>query len=452
LKLEAPGAGQGEAAAPARFQAGTLRYSAAGLALVVFWLLVGELGIAMRDRWALPSALELLRRNAASDTTTSLLLSTAPALLSLFLVPFVGYHSDRYRSRWGRRRPFLVATSLAGAAAMAGVAATPMLGQLGDAALGAWSPGVQGLTLGLFCLFWTVFECAAITTLALFSGLVNDVVPRPFLGRFYAIFRVVGLSVGIAFNQWVFALTDAYLVDILMAIALIFGLALPLMCLMVREGGYPPDAPAPAAHRLAVPRGHILECFAGRRFLWSFAAFMLAGVTFGPFNTFYQHYALLLGVSKATLGSLTAWSYAVSIVSAFGIGALVDRHGPLKVSALAMGLYCATAAAGYLAVGDAASFRYFYVAHVVMSGAYFTAAQSLPMALFPNSQFVRYNSTKDVMVALASIVVSISQGPILDLSGHAYQLTLASASAFSLLCVICLARVAATPGKTDALA
>jgi MFS family permease len=427
-------------------QAGSLRYSAWGLAAVVFWLLVGELGIAMRERWALPTGLVMLRSYGASDTTVSLLLSTLPALISVFIVPYIGFRSDRYRSRWGRRRPFLLASAVFGALAMLGAIYSPAIASFTHALLGGWSPGLARLNMGCFCLFWTCFDGAAITALALFNGLVNDVIPRGFVGRFYALFRIVGLGTAIAFNTSLLALTDNYHVQVMLAIALGFGLALPLMCLMVKEGGYAQPQPDPApGRRLALARAHLAECLAQPRYLWACAAFMLAAVTFNPFNTFSQNLALDLGITKAELGSLTAWSYLVSIATAFGVGWIADRFGAVRLSTVMMGLYVLIALAGYALVDDAASFRWFYPIHVVVSGAYFTAASSMPMDLFPGAEFVRYNSSKDIMVGFANVVVSTSQGPILDLSGHHYQLTLASAAVFALLCALCLARSNARP-------
>ena len=416
--------------------AGTLlRFSAWGLAAVVCGLLIGELGIAMRERWALPTGLVVLRRYGASDTTISLLLSTLPAIISVFVVPRIGYYSDHFRSRWGRRRPFLLATSLLGAAAMVCVAFSPALAQLTHHALGRWSPGLTALGIGWFCLFWTIFDCAAITTTALYNGLVNDVIPRGFVGRFYAVFRIVGLSVAIGFNTSVFALTDAYLFEILLAIALIFGLALPLMCLITRE------RPLEDEQASATPPFHASWPRLEGSFLWKCAMFMLAAVTFSPFNTFSQSYAQDLGISLRELGSLTASAYAFSIASAFGVGWLVDRFGAVRVSAALMGAYCLIAAGGFALVQDADGFRYFFLAHVIISGAYFTAASSMPIALFPRRDFVRFNASKDITVAFATIAVSTVQGPVLDLSGHNYQLTLASAALFSLLCLVCMARL-----------
>jgi hypothetical protein len=106
-----------------------------------------------------------------------------------------------------------------------------------------------------------------------------------------------------------------------------------------------------------------------------------------------------------------------------------------------MTAYCAVSAAGFAGVSDAASFRAFYFAHVVISGAWFTAAASMPMALFPRARFVQFNSTKDLMVVFGTILVSGVQGPVLDLSGHDYRFTLLAGAVFSLLCIMCLVRL-----------
>ncbi|WP_159627684.1 MFS transporter [Massilia puerhi] len=431
----------------ALWQAGTLRYGRWSLCALVGWLLVGALGIAVRERWAGPIGLVVLRDHGASDTAVAMLLSTVPALISLLVVPVIGMHSDRSRSRWGRRRPYLMVSAPLAAIAMLCVALAPQLAGATHGMLGGFSPGLRRLDLAYFCLFWTLFDAAAMTTIALFAGLVADVVPFGLAGRFYASVRVVGLGVAIGFNLTLFTLSQAWMAEILVAIAFIFGLTIPLMCLMVREGVYPP--PPPAAHArmaqggLALARTQLRHCCAQRRYLWAFGAFMLAAVTFIPFNTFSLHYALDLGLSKAQLGELTATAYAVSIASAFVIGHLVDRRGAVRVATAMMTLYFAIALAGWLLVDGAASFRWFYVAHVICSGAYFTAAAAMPLALFPRDEFVRYNASKDILVAFANILVGSCIGPLLDHSGHDYRLTLGSAALFSLLALACLGKLLA---------
>lgn len=417
---------------------------AAALAGMLGWLLLGDLGIAMRDRAALPSGLELLRVAGATDTATSLLLSTVPALLSMFVVPLVGWRSDRHRGRLGRRRPFLLAAAPAGCAALVGLAWSPELGAAVHALLGELSPGAQVCRLAAFGLFWTFFDCAALCALSLFTGLVNDVVPFGWLGRFYALFRIVGLGAGIAFHSWIFALTDHHLPAILAGTGVVFGACIVAMCLGLREPPAPADPAISATPALPAARGRKLpEGFMTRPILWAIAMFVCAGITFNPFNTFYQFFAHASAVPKATLGMLTATGYAVSIGSAFAIGWLVDRCGAMRISAIVMALYCAVAALGTLVVDDAASFQAVYLCHVIVSGAWWTAAASMPMALFPRERFVQFNATKDFVVVSAGILLGIVQGPVLDLSGHDYRLTLGCGAVFSALCLACMARVRA---------
>jgi hypothetical protein len=72
----------------------------------------------------------------------------------------------------------------------------------------------------------------------------------------------------------------------------------------------------------------------------------------------------------------------------------------------------------------------------------------MPATLFPQAEFVRYNASKDSLVAVANIVVGSSTGVLLDLSGHAYRLILAGAALFSLACLGCLFRLLAH-GRAD---
>jgi MFS family permease len=377
----------------------------------------------------------------ASDTATSLLLSTVPALLSMFIVPLVGWRSDRHRGRLGRRRPFLLVAAPAGCLALLGVALSPELGAAAHGALGALSPGLRTCRLAAFGLFWTFFDCAALCALSLFTGLVNDVVPFGWLGRFYAQFRIVGLGAGIAFHSWMFALTDHYLAGIIAGTALLFGGCIVAMCVGVREPPAPPlsaAAPDPGGRGRRVPAGLLTAPM-----LWAIAMFVCASLTFNPFNTFYQFFAHASAVPKATLGMLTAAGYAVSIGSAFAIGWLVDRCGAMRISAAIMATYCIVAATGTAVVDDAASFQAVYLCHVIVSGAWWTAAASMPMALFPRERFVQCNATKDFVVVAGMIVLGIVQGPLLDLSGHDYRLTLGCGAVFSALCLFCMARVRA---------
>jgi Na+/melibiose symporter-like transporter len=422
------------------YDVGTLRYTAAGLAIVLFWLLFGEFAIGLRDRAAVPSVLELLRRHHASDTMVAILVSALPSVLGCVLVPILGYRSDRFRSRWGRRLPFLILTTPLAAVSMAALGYCSDLGRFTDGFLGASSPGVDACTLTWFCIFWTAFEAIVLITLALYTGLVNDIVPRAILGRFYAGFRIVSLAAGILFNLWIFHLTDTHLRAVFVGVGAFFGVACMLMCLQLKEGEYEPVEAGTGSGALpalrTMVRAYWQECLSDHYYMLIFFALMAAELTFVPFNTFYQFYAESLGMSKAMLGQLLATSYAVSIALSFLLGWLVDRHGAATMSLLTMVLYLFVSCAGFAAVRDLDSFALVYIAHVVVSGAYFTAAASLPMVLFPRARFLQFESAKRFFISLATVVLSFLLGPMLDWSGHRYAYTLLCGSALAALCLL----------------
>lgn len=426
-----------------RFRVGTLRYSALGLATVIIWLLVGEIGMAMRDRALMPASLEVLSRYSATDHHVSLLLSGIPAVLSLFVSPLIGPASDRFRSRWGRRRPFLLTLAPIGGLALLGIAASAKAGALLAAMAG---PGADASRYALivFGVCWALFSSIMLCVQALYTGLVNDVLPRAWLGRFFGLYRTVSLGIGIAFYLWVFPLLDAHPYTILALIALLFTGMIMFMSVMVREGDYPPPATGAtmAAPWLAQARSGMSGAFTLPHAGWMYGALILGGLSFGPFNTFSQYYAASLGISKTELGQLSSMAYGASMALALLIGIMVDRIGAVRMSLLVMGVYSVAIGAGYVLMRDANAFRAVYLLHVVLSGTYFTAAAALPMALFPRLDFLRYCAFRDLLGSLVGISLSMAQGAVLDRSNHDYRLTLLFAACCSALCALCLARLA----------
>ena len=425
--------------------AGTLTYTSWGLCTLVFWLLFGEFAIAMRERSAIPSATELLRQYHASDTLMSLLLAALPAVISLLIAPIISYRSDRHRGSRGRRIPFLLWQTPLTALLMIGLGLAPWLGARFNALLGAASPGLDACVLGVFALFWALFETMAIMSLSIYVGLVNDVVPRGLQGRFYSGVRVVSLGAGIIFNTWLFHLTEHHLMEIFAGIGILFGAGTTLMCFKIREGEYaaPTAASADGPHGFAAgARTYVTECFSTPYFVCVFAALMFASIAPAPFTTFSQIYAGVLGISKAELGSLLAASFAISMAMAFVVGAAVDRYSALLVTTIVMAMYFASSLFGYFLVDSGEHhFHIAYMCHVVISGGYYTAVASLPMRLFPRDRFMQFNSAAFLVGQGASVLVSVAQGAVLDFSGHNYKLTLLFGACSALASVLLLLKV-----------
>ena len=339
---------------------GTLAYTGGGLAALFFMLLAGDFALSMRERSVGPVVTLMLKRLSASDRTVSVLMTMLPPALSLFVGPIVSYKSDRLRGRWGRRIPYLIVPTPFAVAAMFALAYCEPFGRWAHAAAGRVSADAWSLIY--FGVFWTVYETAVVTAAAVLGGLINDVVPRPLLGRFYGLFRAVSLLAGMLFNFWMYRLADGHARAILIGMGVLFGVGFTVMCLTVREGEYPPPpATDPDAlaidRRLATVASYFRDSFADPYFRWVFAAMALAAATFLPINVFSQFFARQVHLSDDAYGKLMFVTYAISLALAWPMGWLVDRLTSLAVATATIGVYAVAMLSAVVGVHTAWAFR-----------------------------------------------------------------------------------------------
>ena len=158
-------------------------------------------------------------RDAADDLVGR---ATAAGGLFALLVPLlVGWLSDRTRSRWGRRRPWMVAGTAVN------VVGLLLLGA-------AWSPGA-------LIAFVLLVQCGNNIAGAAYSGVIPDVVPDPqrgtasgLLGTMNQVGTVVGvLLIGVVFA--VFGSSRAAVAVGYAAVAGILVASLVVSCIAVQE-------------------------------------------------------------------------------------------------------------------------------------------------------------------------------------------------------------------------
>ena len=91
-----------------RMRVGTLQYTKAGLATVFFWLLWGDFVFQMME-YVAPAIVPLrLKDLYISDRLLPIIVGTIPQIINTALNPIISSASDRYRSRLGRRIPFML--------------------------------------------------------------------------------------------------------------------------------------------------------------------------------------------------------------------------------------------------------------------------------------------------------------------------------------------------------
>jgi MFS family permease len=343
--------------------------------------------------------------------------------------PTVSYWSDRHRSRRGRRIPFLLLPTPFVTLAMFGLAYSPRIGPVLHRLFGGDPATVNHTILLTMGLFWMVFEIGVVISNSVFNGLINDVVPREWLGRFYGLFRAVGLGAGILFNYKIIGHAEENYTIILASIGLIYGVGFTVMCLRVKEGEYPPTTEASRANPVLGAIGdYFRDCFSKPYYLWVFIFLGLANVAFVPVNLFSIYAAKSFGMSMDVYGKYLVVTFITSFLLAFPLGWLADRFHPLRVGLGALLLYALLMAAGFGWMHDLKSFGLVFLGHGILSGTFFTGTAAIAQMLFPKLKFAQFAAAAGLIAAFFNMVLGPVLGAVLDRLGSDYRYTFLAGS------------------------
>ena len=419
------------------YHCGTLTYTKMGLFALFAWLLWGDFCYTMMEA-VVPSILPLkLKSLGCSNWLMGLIMTTAPGILNMTVCPYVSFKSDRYRSKWGRRIPFILWTLpfLCGSLALIGLgddlSATL---QRNSEFLRQFTPAT--ITIALLAGFLIMFQFFYMFVGSVFWYLFNDVVPAQFLGRFMGMFKIVGTGAGALYNFFVFRFAESHMREIFLGASVLYLLGFGITCLMVKEGEYPPvegesDTSTRGMKGVMV---FFKESFS-HKFYWfrffagSFSAVAGAIAMFGVF--FNQE----MGLSLDQIGKIAAVASVAMMSAMYFMAIFVDRWHPLRIltygsifvvlSNLMMLVWAFVTIPG----------NYFFWLNLgnVVIGSFLYAllnVASLPcdMRTFPQSRFGQFCSAQAMLRSSFTVVAGILAGLFIDGmrslchgSGYAYR-------------------------------
>lgn len=403
------------------FSVGTLTYTKAGLFSLFAWLLWSGFCLLFVQT-AVPAVLQVnVNDLGAPNWVLGLILSTIPAFLNVTVGPGMGFWSDRLRSRWGRRIPFLFLNSLPLALSLI------LLGF--SRPIGEWlHTRIQGelsqtaLILGVVCLLTFIFQIFNIVVFSVYLYLLNDVVPAAVISRFMAAFRVFGILASAAFNWFLLKYAAAHMLEIFMVTAVLYATAFIVLCWKVREGKYspPPVHPDGGSGVISSVKTFFVESYSlrfYRLFFLANACFALTSVA-GAFEILY---ARSIGVDLDFYGKTVAIAGVSGALLIYPAGILSDRLHPLRImlwSTIAL-----------LVIEPLWLVFLFYdfsptVAHGIFIGLMaiytpaitFYLAAELPMfmRILPQSRYGQFCSANAMVRSLAIIAGGILTGFLLD--------------------------------------
>jgi len=392
----------------------------ASLVPLYCFLLLGDVAWSLKERAVQELVKAQLREFSQDPVLLNILFGALPAMLSLFIGPLVGAWSDRTRSRFGRRIPFLLAIApLLAGCLMALAYAQPIADFL---LLHAGGDPTERNPAVVACMsvFWALFELFSILSNALFIALVNDTVPHAVLGRFFGAFRIVSLAMGATFFYFIFDNDlpgEASMV--MLAIAGIFFVGFMVVCAGVKEPAYPPPA--------SVPRrvlGGLRADGPGTSWFYMllFAAVGIATICVLPVNINAYNAIGQFGVDRTSFGHAVAITYCISIVLALPLGWLADRVHPLRIGLVTLALYALCMLGAWVLLVGRMSFLIWLVVHGVLAGSFLTGTAPLLSRLLPRERFSELAAFSASVTAIFAVFFTLAMGAILKWSGRDFRL------------------------------
>jgi MFS family permease len=402
-----------------KFQVGTLTYTTAGLGALFFWLLWGDfcffmLGVVWKN--ILPLQIKAL---SVPDWVIGLITVSIPSTLNTLLNPVISTTSDRFRSRWGRRRPFMMVATPFIAVFMMLLGLAPEIGRwFYEAGLGQWSGWSAGvITAGVIALLVFLFYTADLFVGTVFWYLFNDVVPHELMARFLALFRLVGSGAGVLFNYFIFPHAMERMSQIFFGAGLLYLVVFTLMCIFVKEGKYPPPEPlASRPHPWAWIKAYVRECTSKKIYILLYVhvvLWTLANIC-GVFSVFAN---LSLGLTMQQIGTLAAVTGAIQMFLTYPAGMLADRFHPLRLMLwMELAIVVLTPLGFVFLLTDFKPEVNYWILFVFallnmpLNLLYAATLMPLYMRLFPREKFGQFCSFNAMSTALAAAIGGVLGG------------------------------------------
>ncbi len=413
------------------YHCGALTYTKFGLAALFAWLLWGDFCYTMMEA-VVPSIVPLkLKALNCPNWMMGMILTTIPGVLGIFVGPWVSFKSDRYRSKWGRRIPFIIWT-------------LPFL--CISLALLGWSDSIAGflqgnstflrqfapatVTIAVIALFLAMFQFFNAFVNSVFWYLFNDIVPPQFLARFLGIFRIVGTGAGALYNYFIFQYAETNMREIFTGAAMLYFVGFGIVCFMVKEGEYPPveGETCKDNRKTGGLKVFFKESFTNK-FYWIiflFSIFQSAGTSsIGAFMVFYL---VDMGLSLNQIGKMNAIGGIAGLLAMYFAAIFIDRWHPIRVLTYS----CVFSVLGYvmglvwLFVTLPSNFFFW----LCLGGGLILVFQSallggcyMPfyMRVFPQSRFGQFCSAMSMIRTLVCIGTGMLAGLFIDLMKYLHN-------------------------------
>jgi len=418
---------------------GTLSYGLRGLIIVFTWMLFGDFCFTMMES-VIPTLLPLTLKDLGSPNwMIGLLMMGIPLAMNSVMTPILGFRSDRLRTRWGRRIPYLVWPTPFITLSLIAVGYSTDVGAFVHRVMFGDGSPVSPLTVTLWTvgILSVVFQFFNLFVSSVYYWLFNDVIPEPLMGRFYGMFRMVGNLAGFIYNRWVFGMADTHRKEIYVVMGLIYFVAFMLMCWRVKEGQYPPPDVPKGAGFITGFKTFVRQCYSLSYYWWFYLAYTLVVVANGTPQTFRVFFATKqIGLSYEEIGRINSWGLLVGTVLAYPLGWLADKIHSVRLYFIAVVLLLAVSVASFWGIQSADSFWWMTILWYVAITFFGAANAPLFPQILPKDQYGQFAGGTSLFTALVASVMSYVGGMLIDVTGDNYRIIYLWSAAFNAAAIV----------------
>jgi maltose/moltooligosaccharide transporter len=398
------------------YQQGTLSYSQRQLYVLFFWLMWNDFTVMLLEQ---PPALGVLLSYANGATNTQLaLFNTFGGIVGIWINPFFSTWSDRTRTPWGRRRPFLFWSTPPLALSVAAMPYMPTLYYH----LAHFHPAfahffqhfpINGAVLLLFAETFALGVFNGVV-LAIFSYLYWDVVPENVLGRWTAVTKVITALCGLVWNFFLLGLAQHHMKSVCLGIA-IFCLTVYLVSLWkVKEGEYPPPDEHKKGGILAPLRSYFVECFSDTYYLWIFFGFCLQAQSRLGDNLKQRFIMVDLHLPWDIIGKINTIPSVLIIALGFYFGSMVDRLHPVRLMPPTYFAWALTCLGSYFFINGAWSYLFWSTLTQLAIFANNITYGALLVEIFPREKLGQFASANQLFNQAVGLLIGIPAGIFFD--------------------------------------
>ncbi len=411
-----------------KYRLGTLHYTVRQLVFLFIWLLFGNFCFIFFEQIFGRMMPLYLKQLHADNTVIGLLTGSIAGLVNVLFLPNISMATDRFRSRLGRRIPFLLWSTPCTVLSLMLIGYGPEISRWLHTTvpiLRVFSLGAMTLVLlGLFTVSWHFFNMVLVN---LFNFLVRDVVPQPLIARYVSLGTVINITASMLFTWFIFPHILINRKIICVVVGLIYLTAFMLMCWQVKEGKYPPPEPRPAggffANYLKSFFTYFRECLSVpiyRNFVIVYALMVAAGST-APFSLLFLKKTIHLSMTDMgrvfTLGSL------LSALVVYPLGYLCNRMHAIRLMLLALVCMTAGTLLSYFFINGLHSWILFTVITIAPGTAWGLSINTFMLKVFPAEKFGQFFSSINVLGFGSIFISNYLVGVFMDLVHSNYRMS-----------------------------